>query len=252
MPDPVDPKKPEGENQPKPLYEEDVGKIVNAAVTSHNGRMQKALEASFAAKLEEFKTEFSKQFAAPAPKSDKGGDEGGGKPGTKSELERQIQSLAEKLEASEKARQAEAQRASEIEQQSKFSSAKNAFRSAVAAKVRPELLDPFIELYAGPYGRLKVSEDGKPILTVKRAPYKGAPEQDEDLSLEEAVPVLLASKDVSPFLPAPGGQQGGNGIPQQRTQLPAYQLAAQDQSDMAKLHAVGEALKAAGLPEDVL
>jgi hypothetical protein len=50
---------------------------------------------------------------------------------------------------------------------------------------------------------------------VKHAPYKGADEVEENLPLDKAIPILLASDSAKPFLPAPapsGGPQVKGGI----------------------------------------
>jgi hypothetical protein len=154
----------------------------------------------------------------PPPEGDKAA-----KPGTKNELEQQLKDLATKLEQAEAARVAADKLRLETEQARRLDAANTAFRAALQPKLRPELLDVAVSHWGSVQQRLKLDEAGSPVLRVKRAPYKGAPEQDEDLPIAEAIPLLLASEEAKPFLPPPapmpgrGGagpkQFGSNGIP---------------------------------------
>lgn len=238
MPDPE--KKEEGTpNESTPLTEEQVGNIVNSAVTAH---LKKAVpraitEAIGALKIDE---QISAAVAklAPSEKEPKGAqnddDASGGRVTTK-DLQRQLSSLQDKLDASErKAQDLERQRI-EVEQGARMSAALTAFRNGVQSHVKPELLEPFVDYFARGRGLLKVDDQGAPTLTVKRAPYKGAPPADEDLPLMEAIPLLLGTDDAKPFIPAPGGhsdgQQRGTG---QVRQLPKGQTTDDPFSNSVK------------------
>jgi hypothetical protein len=157
---------------PPGLSEEDVGKIVNAAVTSQlNRALPKALEAA-GLKLPEL---IQAQLAAIKPPESPDDPAKPGKPGTKSDLEKTVQELAKKLEDAEKAtKEAERQRI-EAEQARRHDAAVTAFRSALQPKIRQELLDVAVSHWGSTEKRLTLSEDGSPLLRVKRAPYKGAP-----------------------------------------------------------------------------
>ncbi len=196
---------------PKPLSEEDVGRIVNSAVTA---QLKRALgpavtEAIGGLKLNEQIAEAIGKLQPVKVDTPKDVDDDPDKPGriTTKELQRQLTGLQEKLDASEKKAQDLDRQRIEIEQRSRFDAAKNAFRAGVQPKVKPELLDPFVDYLAHVKGVLKVDDTGNPTLTVKRAAYKGAPMTDEDLPLAEAIPLLLATDEAKPFLPAPGGHQ---------------------------------------------
>ena len=83
---------------------------------------------------------------------------------------------------------------------------------------------------------------------MKRAPYKGAPPVDEDLPLAEAIPLWLATDDVKPFLPAPGGHQ------EEKKKQPGFQpqlqtSAGADNDPASKALA---ALEAAGIDPSAL
>ncbi len=63
--------------------------------------------------------------------------------------------------------------------------------------------------------RLKVEDDGTPLLEVEFAPAKGMPKQKEFLPLEEAIGHLVASDESKRFQPPPSGE-GGRGSPAPR------------------------------------
>ena len=202
------------------LTEEDIGKIVNAAVTSQlkraipNAIAESLKTVDWSGTLGTIVDEKLKTFQPPAP--EKGQESEGSKADPK--IEAQLRAMSEKLEASERrAKEAEDARA-QVELQRQRDAGISAFRSKVSEKVRPELLDVFVEHFAGK--RLELDEKGNPLFSVKRSPYRGAPEEDVKLSLEEAIPILLTSKEVSPFLPAPGGQQGNGAGKRSATFVP--------------------------------
>lgn len=188
-----------------------IGQTVNSAITSHAKR-QKPLADEL--KALDWKSLLSPVVTELLPRPDEGsggGDAGGGKAkGGKGDdaMARQLQDLASKLEASEKARAEEARLRSEAETQRHADRANSELRNLLQPKVRPELLDVLGRDLAR---AVKVDPTtGAATLTVKRAPYKGAPEQDEDLPLAEAVPHWLTSENAKVFLPPPGA---GNAPP---------------------------------------
>lgn len=199
-----------------------IGKIVNSAITSHLGRIDfgaKVAEGLKTVKWSEVLAEPMKALLEQTPGSGTGGggdddpSKAGGKAGKVSKdpaVEQQLKSLAEKLEASEKKAAAADQARAEAEQKRLLDGATTSFRNGLQSKLRPELLDVAV----GHFGvGLKVDEKGNALYRVKKAPYKGAPEEDMDLPLVEALPILLANESMKPFLPAPGGdalRKGGN------------------------------------------
>jgi hypothetical protein len=208
----------------KPLTEEDVGRIVNQAVTAQLGRsLPKAVEGAISAiKFEDLLTPIVQKLSPPPQQG--GGQDGGGQSGadhgghiTTKTLQDQVQKLATELESEKKARAAAEQQKLETERRAHRSSAKQAFTAAVQGKVRPELLGVFVDHYADSQGLLKVADDGKATVTVKVSPYKGAPLEDQDLPIADAIPLLLAREDIKPFLPAPGGHQEGHTQGQRQT-----------------------------------
>lgn len=195
-----------------------IGQTVNSAITGH---LKRSLPGAVA---EGFKTlnigqAIADEVAKLAPQkptaSDDDGDKGkAGKGKVDPAIEQQIKDLATKLETSEKLRVDADKARVDAEQRRLLDGANTQFRNALQPKLRGELLDVAV----GHFGRdLKLAEDGTPLIRVKRAPYKGAPEQDEDVSLAEGLPILLATEGMKPFLPAPKGSDGppsrGNGAP---------------------------------------
>lgn len=238
------------DDPPKALTEEDVGRIVNAAVTSQLARvLPKAVgEALGGLKLEETigKT-VTDAIAklAPIPPNPDDDKNKGKKVELPPEVQQQLKDLSAKYEASEaKAIAAEKQRI-ELEQARFHDAALGRIKDSISPKLNPDYQDLAIREIGT---RVKIDATGKATVSVKRAPYKGAPEQDEDLALDEALPILLASKDMARFLLPPGQQQqqrqvsnrapGTNGTPAPAGVTPTSE-AAKAQSVLAELQAMG-------------
>ncbi len=183
-----------------------IGQTVNSAITTHLKRSLPGAVAEGFKSLNLGET-IAAEVAKLAPKPAEGGvDEDGkktkGKGNTDPAIEQQLKDLATKLETSEQARIAADKARVDAEQKRLFDSASTQFRNGLQPKLRGELLDVAV----GHFGKdLKLAEDGSPLIRVRRAPYKGAPEQDEDVPLAEGLPLLLASEGMKPFLPPPGG-----------------------------------------------
>jgi hypothetical protein len=194
-----------------------IGQTVNSAITTHLKRSLPGAVAEGFKSLnlgETIAAEVAK--LAPAKPAEGGGDDdkgkgGKGKSSTDPAIEQQLKDLATKLEASENARIAADKARVDAEQKRLLDGAATQFRNGLQPKLRSELLDVAV----GHFGKdLKLAEDGSPLIRVKRAPYKGAPEQDEDVPLAEGLPLLLASEGMKPFLPPPGGaNHKGGGAP---------------------------------------
>jgi len=215
-------KDPAGGGGTAPLFSEEqqaaIGQIVNSAVTSQLKRsLPNAIGEAFKSvnwadtlKLDEvLDGKFSKlleDMPDDAEPDAGGGKSKGKKPAPDDAVARQLKELADKLENSEKARAEEARMRQEAETARSMDRATGELRNLLQPAVRGELLDLLVRDLSG-QKRIKLSENGSATLTVKRAPYKGAPEQDEDLPLGEAVPLWLGSEDAKVFLPAPGTTQ---------------------------------------------
>lgn len=193
-----------------------IGKIVNSAISSHMGRIDfsaKVAEGLKAVKWGEVLAEPVKALLEQKPQADdddpaKPGKGGKASKGGDSALEAQLQKLAGDLETERAARKAAEMATTAAEQKRLLDGATTNFRNGLQPKLRPELLDVAV----GHFGTaLKVDDKGIALLRVKKAPYKGAPEEDMDVPLIEGLPILLASEGMKPFLPAPGGNNGNGG-----------------------------------------
>ena len=222
-----------------------IGAIVNSAVTTHLSRID------FGAKVTESlgKVEWAKVLTEPLktliPQTDSGSGGGGdddpskGKGGGKGKggdpaLEQQLQKLATDLENERKARTLAEQATKDAETKRQLDRANAEVRNALQPKLRDDLLSVAV----GHFGKsLKLDDKGNALLSVKKAPYKGAPEEDMDVPLAEGLPILLASVDMKPFLPPPGGGAdprrggtpsagGGRGAPALDSKDPADRVAA--------------------------
>lgn len=193
-----------------------IGQTVNSAITAHLKRSLPGAVTEGFKSLNLGETIAAEVAKLAPPKSAEGDDDKGkgkGGKGTDPAIEQQLKDLATKLETSENARIAADKARVDAEQKRLLDGASSQFRNGLQPKLRPELLDVAV----GHFGReLKLAEDGSALIRVRRAPYKGAPEQDEDVPLAEGLPLLLASEGMKPFLPAPGGggadqKRGGGG-----------------------------------------
>lgn len=237
------------ETPPAGITPDEVGKMVHGALADFAARKLPGMisESISGIGLED---KIAEAIAKATPKPPEGGDKkkGDGKPDLPPEVQAQLQKLASDLENEKAARTAAEKQRIEIEQARRFDAGLSDFRSAVSQKVRPELLDVFVRDVASGQRRLSVSEDGEARLRVRKAPYKGAPEEEVDLPLGEAVPILLASKDAAPFLPAPGGGSSSS----HGTNLPTFTLPSSGgdnnaRSEHDKAQAVVKKLQDMGL-----
>jgi hypothetical protein len=163
--------------------------------------------------------------------------------------------MADRLTKAEEETKAEKAARVAIENQRIQDGARGALRGALADLVNPLYLDDAMTRLDVIEKRLKTDDKGNPILTVKRAPYKGAPEEDVELSLDEAIPLLVQSKDMARYLLPPGGQGGDGqrgGSHQQRKApgntgaMPSSPVVKPGMSDAEKNAAVLSALQASG------
>jgi len=189
-----------------------IGQTVNAAVTSHLKR-QPALADQL--KAVDWKSMLGPVVSELVPKPDDGGSGGdsGGKGGKAKggddAMARQLKELADKYEASEK-RAAEAERLrTESETNRKLDAAKLKLRSGLADKLAPGMVDVAIDHLTVVQGRLKVDDQGNPTFRVKRSAYKGGPEEDAEVSLDEALTTLIDEPGMKIFKAAPKPPTGG-------------------------------------------
>jgi hypothetical protein len=207
---------PAGDPSEKPLSTADiealVGKTVNAAVTSH---LKRALGPAIAESIKSVPwkdvlvpviNELSESEPEPAP----GGGNEPSRPDPKlTALEQKYADLERKYTEGERIR-------AEIEARSRDEKAMSSLRTALQPHVHPDFLDVVArDLFLG-QKRVTFDESGRPLLTVKKAPYNGSPEEDVQLTLEDGA-AHFAKTEGKRFAPppaAPGNQssrapQGG-------------------------------------------
>jgi hypothetical protein len=200
-----------GDETPKPLSEEDVGRIVNQAVTSHFKRLNlegKIAEGIAGLKLDEkFEALTAKLGEKKAPEGGEG-DKGKIDP----EIARQLAAMSEKLEAEQKLRlEAERSRA-EAEQAHRFGAAKQTLSNKLKEHADDRWHDLWVE-HLVTNQRLKLDDDGNAQLMVEYAAVKGMPKTREFMPLEDAVQHLVKEDASKRFMavPDPTGGHGGKG-----------------------------------------
>lgn len=192
------------------MTEEQIGAMVNGAV---EGKLRKLLpsamtEAISSLKLEE-KIAEAVAKVAPKPPDDTGKDK---KP-AESELEKQIRTLAKNLEDEKAARVVAETAKQQAEERQRFDGARQSLRTALKEKANEDYLDDWVDRLSVLEKRLSFGEDGAPLLKVRRVPFPGAPEGDEEMPLADAVKVLLARPEAKKYLAVPSPRADGRGGP---------------------------------------
>jgi len=179
-----------------------IGGIVNAAVTSHMKRLPGITEQLKDFKWDEVLGPIVTKLV-PAPDS-------GGKPAKgsadESEMAKQIQKLANELEASKKATAEETSKRTAVENARRHDAAKLNLRSALTGKVMDGALDHAINHLTLVQNRLNVDENGNATIKVKRPEYPGAPPTEIEVGLNDAIKDILEEADMKVFIAPPKGQ----------------------------------------------
>jgi hypothetical protein len=193
------------DDAPKYLTEEDFGKLFNGAFTAKWRTLEKQLQTSQEKSTTDLLAKLDEKFAALKPaKSDDQTDKT--KPAPESDaVQKQLKELAEKLElATAKAAEADRARA-EVERQRVYDGAKASLTSALKEKAHADYLDDWIRAVEP---KLTVADDGTVTLKVKHSPFKGSPEVEEDLPLDQAVPKLIERAEYKKYQAAPAVPDG--------------------------------------------
>jgi len=187
---------PGNEPPPPPQYvtADELGKAVNAAVSSHMTRLRKDALDPISTQLNGFGETLKKLTT---PKEPEPNDQRNKQPdpetlALKNQLEELKQANAREREAREKA-----------ETKQRDDAAYSQLRTLVSKTVRPELVDVVAKnlFYADKV--VTYDENGKPLFKARRAQYPDGPEEDVALTLEDGVQQFLKSKEAQVFLPAP-------------------------------------------------
>lgn len=179
---------------PQPSPEEQLGNMVNAAVSAH---IKRFTEKQLPAILESALKPITEKLAAPPPPAD---DEGGKR---KSKQDPETLALAKQLEDLKKELADRDQKVAAAEKRAREERAFGDLRTSLEGKVRPELLDFVAKHLVAVENRLVFDENGTPLFKSQRVPYAGAEPEEINLPLRAGIDEFLKSDSAKPFLPAP-------------------------------------------------
>jgi hypothetical protein len=198
-----------GGDPPKVLTEEDVGRIVNAAVTS---QLKRAIGPAIAEGMKSVDWAATvkplfESFVADLPEDDHsdGAPDNGApsKPDPKiAALEAKISDLTTKLTE-------DAAKLEKAQREARDKDAMAALKSALASHVKPEALDMAAQLLFTAQKRVTVDEQGNPLFMVRKAVYAGGAEEEVPMPLADGVQHWIKSNDGKFFAPPPSGGSGG-------------------------------------------
>lgn len=179
---------------PKYVTEEQIGNVVNAAVSSHIKRFtEKQLPQMFEAALKPI----SDKLNAPPPPAPEGEEKKGN-----NKQDPQIAALQQQLEDFKRqAREAEERRVAS-ERKSREDGAFSALKSALTPHVRPEMLDALAGYMFKVQGAVEVPEDGEPVFKTSRSQF--GVEEEVRLPIKDGIAGWLKTDAAKPWLPAPG------------------------------------------------
>jgi hypothetical protein len=219
---------PEGEGgiggapaEPRILTEEDVSRIVNAAVTGHLKReLPKSITAAIGPALEAALKPIQEQFATKPAQPESAAD-----PKASPEFAAMRRQLDEQKTIIEAERGARLQ----AEQRQRQDSARASILSQIDPAVKPELKE-FLSDYL--FNRTQFDESGAPLIRVIG---------DEPLPLKDGIASFLKSKEASAFLPAPGAAKlsvnspkGQPSIAQRQQGQPTYDKPATTEEEKVR------------------
>jgi hypothetical protein len=190
--------------QPKYVTADEIGNIVNSALTA---RLPKMLTPAIEAALAPIT---AKLAAAPAPVAATEEQEPAKGKGKQSP---ELADMARKVEQMEKALASEKERVAAAEKKQREDAAYQTLRTSLEGKVRPELLDMVAKHLFVVEGRVEIDEAGTPLFKSTKVPYTGADPEDVRLPLASGVEDFLKSDAAKPFLPAPNSGAGAGPLP---------------------------------------
>jgi hypothetical protein len=182
-----------------------LGQVINAAITSHSKR-QKPL-------AEELKTIDWKGFLSPVVQElTKPAGEQQQQAPTKPAPE--IAAMQAKIQELTTALQQQAEVAKQQTEAARNAKAMADLKTALAPHVRPEALEIAASHLFVAQKRVTFDENGNPLLTVRRAPFQGAAEEDVPMPLADGIQHWARSSEGKFFSPPPsaaGATQNGQG-----------------------------------------
>lgn len=207
------PETPDSSNpdQQQKSVEEQLGNMVNAAVSAHIKRFtEKQLPAILEASLGKALEPIQAKLAAPQTPSD---DEGKKKVKETPEM----LAMAKQIEDMKRALEEKEQRATAAEKKARDERAYTELRASLEGKVRPELLDVVAENLFHVKKAVDFDEAGTPLFKSTRSPYAGAEPEEVRLPLRAGVEDFLKSEGAKAFLPAPSSGSGAAPLPKRGT-----------------------------------
>lgn len=190
--------------EPKYVTAEEIGNIVNSAVTSH-------LKRSLGPAIEAAVKPIAEKLAAAVPTPPPPGDEEGGKGKSKSTPE--MLAMAKQLDEMKTLLQSERDARANAEKAARDDRAYASLRQQLEGKVAPGLVDIVAKNLFYVEKKVTVDETGKVTFKTSKAPYPGADPEEQDLPLESGVADFLKSDSAKVFLPAPSAGASSQPLP---------------------------------------
>ncbi len=192
--------------EPKYVTAEEIGNIVNAAVSSHLKRsLGGAIDTALKPVLEKLSAP-----PPPPPADDDGGSSGTPKKGKQTP---EMLAMAKQIEDLTKTIVTEREGRAAAEKKQREDRAYAELRSSLEGKVRPDLLDMVAKNLFVVEGRVVVEENGNILFKTSKAPYVGAEPEEQQLPLKSGVDDFLKSDAAKPFLPAPNSGASAPQLP---------------------------------------
>lgn len=232
-----------GTEAPKPMTSVEIGNMVNGAISA---KLKKELGPSIA---EALKTVSWKDIVAPivtelVPKPAETQATG---QLLEAKPDPRLSALEGKYTELEKTYQAEKAARVEAESRSRDSAAFAALKTALTDHVRPDMLEIAARDLFLSQKRVTFDENGRPLLTVKKAPFQGGEEEEVQLTLQDGA-AHWAKTEGKVFAPPPqgagvrGAGPGPRHVNTGRDGLPVYDAPAN--SDSEKLRRASEQAEA--------
>lgn len=195
--------------EPKYVTAEEIGNIVNAAVTSH---LKRSLAGAIDTAL---KPVVERLSAAPQPPPPE--DDGKGKKGKQ---DPEMAAMAKRLEDMEKALSAEKEATAAAQRQSRDERAYSELMTALDGKVRPEFREMIAKNLFHLEKRIEVDETGRALFKTTKVPAWGGDPEEQSLPLVDGIADYLRTDAAKVFLPAPNSGSGASPLPVKRTPGP--------------------------------
>ncbi len=189
---------------PKYVTAEEIGNIVNSAVTSH---LKRSLGSAIETAIKPLADKFA-ALQAPPPSNDEDGV-----PPKKGKQTPEMLAMAKQIEDLTKTIVTEREGRAAAEKKQREDRAYAELRSSLEGKVRPELLDMVAKNLFFVEGRVIVEETGNVLFKSQKVPYTGAEAEEVQLPLKSGIDDFLKSDTAKPFLPAPNSGAGGSPLP---------------------------------------